>query len=533
MSPAISLSAGLLAPWALAGLVVLPVLWWLYRRRPRFQRLEVPSLQFFTEESGELVRRQRRALDVDLLLALGAAAALCVAAAGPVLRGAAVGRHVRVVVSGGAPAGQRGYAEGVDLALDGLRRALQPGDRLEVRCVPEGLEVRLFPEGAEQEPRPSAEALLAVARAGAPDQALVLSDLVVEAPDVLSIALGERTVANVGIVAADLGLDGGAARVLVTVLNDSPRPARPVLSVSVVEGGVARALFSESIALAPDEVRALLVAAPADALELRASLRPEAGDALEADNVVVLRRRALHVSFDAALPAPHRAAVERALTASVGAEGFVEGVSPDLNFRRWSAGQVAWFGDPMQVSLVALEPDEAGVPVPPGRDLVAAHPLTADLSTAGLSLVVSARSASQAQRLLCRLTEGRGSGWDLLVGTSTDVVLLFDVLRGRPPPADEPFWPVFIDNLVRTTLGEQGVPSGGATGVRRHGVLDPASTRLGRVARPFDPAWLVPLAATETPVTRAAAPWLALLGLVLLLWLWRREARRARVPRYA
>lgn|GEM_PF-2196640 len=526
MSSAIGLglSAGLLAPWALAGLVVLPALWWLYRRRPRFQRLEVPSLQFFTEESGDLVRRHRRSLDVDLMLALGAAAALVVAAAGPVLRGDAPGRHVRVVVSGGAPAGQRGYAEGVDRALAGLTQALKRGDRLQVLRVP---------DGAAAAPRPSVEALLAAARAGAPDLALVVSDLVVEAPDVRSIALGDPTVANVGIVAADLGADGGAQRLLVTVLNDSPRPARSLLVVSVGEGAALRALVREELALGPGEVRAVLVVAPADALELRAALESQGADALAADDVVVLRRRALRVSFDATLPGPYRAAVERALAASLGAGSFAEGAPPDVDFRRGSAQRSAWVGGPARVSLAVLESDETGVPVPAGTDLLAMQPLTQDLSTAGLALVVPEQVAPAARALLRRQPASGGPAWDLLVGTSEDVALLFDVLRGRPAPADEPFWPVFIDNLVRTALGEQGAASGGGAGVRRQGVLDPASTRLGRQARPFDPAWLVPLSVTAAPVSRAGAPWLAGLGLGLLLLLWRREGRRARTAQYA
>ena len=102
-----------------------------------------------------------------------------------------------------------------------------------------------------------------------------------------------------------------------------------------------------------------------------------------------------------------------------------------------------------------------------------------------------------------------------------------------------------MDNLVRLALGSWGAGgageagsaggSGGAgsAGVRRQGVLDAASTRLGRVARPGDPAWLPTRATRERPVAYAAAPWLAGLGLLLLLVLWRREARRSRVLRYA
>ena len=90
---------------------------------------------------------------------------------------------------------------------------------------------------------------------------------------------------------------------------------------------------------------------------------------------------------------------------------------------------------------------------------------------------------------------------------------------------DTPFWPILIDNLVRTVSGGEDV----GMGYRARGVLDPATSAPGRVRVPFKLSWL---ASAEPSVPARARPLRGPLifgAMVCLLLLWGAPRLRRRL----
>lgn len=510
----------LLAPWALLGLLALPVLLWLHRLLAEPRRTVLPSLLFFVEDAGALVRGERRRRDVDLWITLGAGLALGLAAAGPQWARGEPGRRVRVVVSGGAPAAQRGYDERVERALSPLRAALGPSDALEVVAWPGTGSV---PE--RRGPRPLPAALAAAAQAGAPGLAVVVSDALPAEPPagVRWIAVGDAALVNLAIVAADLEPLERGARLLVSVLNHGRATVRATVAARVP--GAAADLVRREVLLGPDALEAVLeplTEAP-DALEL--SVRGDErdpGDALEADDRVLLLRRPFSWGgLEGAGQAALRRAVAAALEAVLGAP--TQGPTPVP-------------GSQADLWVEALPPGEASAP--PGNRLrlvtdalpyarrrlagqsvqVQPHALTRDLDLSGVDLVLALPPQPRGVPLLL----ARGAEGDAAVLTleGTCVTLWADPLTGQPPLVDTPVWPLLLENVARFLGGE-----GAGPGLRRQGLLDPASSRLGRLAAALPPEVLA-----GVPLLHPPAPWnlrvpLCLAGLGLLLALWWRGAR--------
>ncbi len=85
-------------PWALAALaIVVPLVWWWHRRRARPRTVVVSGLDHW-RAAASTVPARRRAASLELAVALATAAALVVAAAGPVVRGESVAPRWTVVV---------------------------------------------------------------------------------------------------------------------------------------------------------------------------------------------------------------------------------------------------------------------------------------------------------------------------------------------------------------------------------------------------------------------------------------------------
>jgi hypothetical protein len=78
-----------------------------------------------------------------------------------------------------------------------------------------------------------------------------------------------------------------------------------------------------------------------------------------------------------------------------------------------------------------------------------------------------------------------------------------------------------VDNLLGEALGREVA---GAAGYRVRGLLDADSSRLGRAASRFDPAWLAGLPADQTAEVRPLAPFLLAAALLCLALLWSRGA---------
>jgi hypothetical protein len=536
-TPVLGLDASFGASWALVGLALLPVLVWLFRRRPRFERRVLPSLMFLGEAHGDVLRTQRRAFGVDLALALGGLTALVLAAAQPAFGARRLERDVRVVVAGGAPAAQAGYDARVEAALARVRAALGAEDRLDVARLP-------AEPGGAFERRPTAEALLAAARAGAPALAVVVSDVVVEDLEVRSVAVGDAALGNLGIVAASWEREAGGSgrdRVLVTLLNASPRPARAEV-VMAVEGSASPSPPPQrrAVRLGADEVAAVLFepAVRGEALEVTLVHDATSRDALAADDRVRLDAGSLRVAWDPGLPPAHVAAVGRALEAALGPGGVVDassGTGPvDLRVERWwpsapaspaptgpaptgpaSIGQV--------LALAVLDAGDPGVLLAPGPEQSRGHALVQDVTFAEASLD---RPRLEAPAVTWWLWRGEPSSGGLVGADAAGRwIVAFDVARGAPPAAERAAWPILVENVVRLLGGTaSNVP--GQAGVRREGLLDLASTRLGREARAFDPGWLDGAPRRERGRPRAVAPWGVGVGVLLLTLLWAREARR-------
>jgi len=169
-------------PWALVGLLSLPVLVWIHRRRRRAVPIDVPSVLFLEAEVAEPVAPERVRLDAELLLALAAAAFLALAATSPRVSSASSGRTVLVVEEDGAwqfasPSGGKRGVLRVDDAWWSIRYALAESDRL----------VTVHARGGP-------EALLAAARVGEASLRVIITDRLIrpEPADVRVVAVGPR-----------------------------------------------------------------------------------------------------------------------------------------------------------------------------------------------------------------------------------------------------------------------------------------------------------------------------------------------------
>jgi hypothetical protein len=488
----------LLAPWALAGLLALPAIWWLHRRLRRLREVEVPSLLFLEPEAATPEAPQRRRIDAELLLALAAAALIALAAAGPVVVAGPAGKTVRVVVLSGTAGEARGFSTRVGATIADLRRAFGPTDRFVLVREPPS------PLG----PRPSEEALLDAARAGTAAARIVLSDRhpTGRTDGVRWVALGDPAARNVGIVAASIAptAPGDGLELFANVANDSDGTA--TVEVALFDATrTAQTIEIPPRGLVP--VRFPLASSP-DALEVQVP----AGDDLGADDHVTFTRAPLGVRIDPSVPAAHASALRRGLTAVLGEGGFREDASePRL--------LVTTEADRTIGTALVLQPvpeDRAGSAAPPGADVVRADRLVEDLSTSGIDLVYArgaARPRADADLLLGRRAE---EGVFAVVERRGRVVRLApDPLRGSPAPAETPFWPLFLENLVGEVAGEVG-----PAGYRRQGLLDLATSRLGRDRSDFDPGWIAAATPDLPPPDRPLRPWLlgAALGCLALLW---------------
>jgi hypothetical protein len=396
---------------------------------------------------------------------------------------------------------------------------LGPGDRLVRADVPaEGAAAGL--------PRPRAEALLAAARAGEPAVAYVLSDRLPQAADVSGVGLGDASVSNAGLVAVDWER-AGRGRLHVVVAHDGPRAARSTLvAEALLAGGAVEERSRRALELAPDGALAVLLEGVGTEGALvvrlehaRASEAGAVGDALDADDRVVLRAEPLVVEIAPALPEAHRAALRAALAAALGDGGFVLGsLGPAGGLR---VGALGGSGPApregvIDLSLAALGASGGGTPVPPGAEASDGSAWVVDVTLEDQPLVCAPAPAGVRWHLM--------RGGVGLVGTDGEggLVVAFDLSRGAPAPALHPAWPILVDNVVRRGAGSVG------GGVRVEGLLDPATSRLGRDASPFDAGRLAAARATEVPARVRLAPLLALAALLLSGGLWWREARRRR-----
>jgi hypothetical protein len=493
----------LLAPWALVGLLALPAIWWAHRRARRPLEVDVPSLLFLAGEEPEGAHRRRR-LDAELLLALAAAGLLAFAAAGPRAVAGPAGRTVRVVVARGAFSRAAGYEDRVERSLAAIRGALGRGDALDVVSEDAG------PSG-----RPSADALLASARAGRSALAVVVSDrLPSPLPrDVRGVGIGDPGAANVGFVAASVQPSGDGVSVFVAVRNDAAGPAEAPLRR---DAGTFDVL---PLAAGGHATKTFVLAGRPERIEV-SNERP---GALATDDRLVLTRAPLAVRLDPSLPPAHAAAVRAALAAVLGKDGFREGAaSPDLAFGTASGTSSA----ALRVVLFPAADGATTARAPEGAETVSSSPWAKDLSTAGVDLVYAEPRPRPPEDLRVLLARGA----DAVVGLRKgEVWFLPDPLRGRPSPARTPLWPLFVENVV---TGVAGRPL--ALGYRVDGLADPDATLLGRDVAPFDPAWLRGLAPDREPAAVALRPWLVggavLCRLLLTLAPRMRGEGRRRVP---
>jgi len=122
----------LLQPWALLGLLLIPVLLWLERRRRRPRPVVWPSLLLW-RALGETVRERDRRVEPLLILECAAVLLLVLAAAGPRLVAGVAGRRVVVQLETG-PRTLARLADGQTVLdatraeLDRIRSALAPQD---------------------------------------------------------------------------------------------------------------------------------------------------------------------------------------------------------------------------------------------------------------------------------------------------------------------------------------------------------------------------------------------------------------------
>ncbi len=484
--------------WALAGLVVVPVIYWLHKRKAKPQIVELPTLLFLVDEDEREHRPRTRRLDLEAVLAMCAAALLTLAAMGPRIDGGDPERRVRVVVAAGSVEASEGYADRYGQVLAHVA-ATTRADPVVIHEPALGLL------------RPSDDDLLAAARAAPAAVRIVISDRLPETDpgDVRWVAIGNPDAGNVGIVAVDVSAKDGGYEVFGTVLNDATR-----VTSATVRLGEQQVTLDD---MQPGSYRSFTL--ETSSIEAGAKLVCTSDlpvDDLPADDEVVLDPRPASVSIDPDLPSRLRDAIRDGLIAAVGEAGYRESEDGDIAF-------VSGRKPVGAASRVSFDPirDDAVVSAPAGVDIVRRHALTRDLSVRGADLQYrrGAQRMRDGETLL--LGRGGGSNWPVLVARSNGALRFApDPTRGATPLIDTAFWPLFLENLIG---GEAA-----SAGVRIRGLLDLDASRLGRDVAPFDPTWITAAKPDVVPPPTSLRAPLTVAGLLCLLALWSLPLLRAR-----
>ncbi len=498
------------APWAVIGFVVLPLIYWLHKRKSKPRVVDLPTLLFLVDEDEREHQPRTRRLDLESVLAMCTAALLTLAAIGPQLEGGEPVRRVRVVVAAGPLLKVKGYElRALDVYADIPRAVSKLGH---ARRGGRQLEVVYEPEGGNR--RASDDDLLAAARAAPAAVRIVVSDRLptIDTGDVHWVAIGDPEAANVGIVAVDVTPKDDGYEVFGTVINDSSQTA----TVGVTFGAIEKALG----ALEPGAFRSFSLTTPSIEPKARLVCTSDLpADHQPADDEIDLDPRPTSVWLDPQLPAALATAIRNGLMAAVGAQGFDESDDAEIRFT------ISRSGGHRDAIHVMFQPigDDRIVRSAGGIDVVHSHPFTRDLSarSADLHYVRGAEVVHEAERLLLGL--GGRRIWPVLIRDRDNrkfVRFAPDPTRGSPALVDTPFWPLFMQNLV----------GGHATsaGVRVHGVLDADASRLGRDVSPFDNGWITSAKPDVVPPPTSLRMPLLLLGLLCLFGLWMLPVLRAR-----
>ncbi len=484
---------GFSSPWALVALLAIPVLVWLHRRRDRPVPVDLPSLLFLEGEDVPAEAPRLVRLDRDLLLALVAALALGLAAAGPSVALGSAARVVRVASIAGARAAE---------AVARIRAAADAADRVDV------VEVR----------RDDA-ALLRAVRAGDADLRVIVTDrrILPEPRDVRVVAVGDPHARNLGIVAVDASPEKDGLHLFANVWNDSAEPQSVAVMLAGADGKDGE---SRRVEIPPFSARSVtfspIPASPAD----RVGIALQVVDDVKEDDLVTLDRRPVRVGFAKgpdALPEAHRRAVIDGLKAVVGEDLLVvDDPKPEV----WigPAGSAPETATRVLV-LHPLTPDGRGVRPRAGSGFEPGPlPWSKDVDPTGCDLVY-------------REDLGLAAPWPIVrTVNATTVEFLPDPLAGSPAPVDHPIWPIFLENLVSERFGRPG-PAGYRV-VSRADPIGLDTTRRGRDVRPFDPAWLAgvePSRAAPARSLRGPLVGLAMAALVVL-WLRSRSRHPVRAP---
>ena len=500
-----------LAPLALALFAVLPILWWIHRREPKPAAVTVPSLLFLEDENQDTERPERRRIDRDLLLALAAAAALTIAAAGPVLGRTSDGRRILVLrddspamaakSAGGTTAADRALA-----ASEAIRGLTGGSDRFEAVAASGGELTRRLRD----------------ATGGL--RVLVSDRRPRELPaGVAFVGVGDPAGVNAGIVSIDVDVVAGRRRVSATIWNDAAMsrslragPMGSETDVACPAFGAVRASWDLGPIRVADEAKPTIVHLIDD------------GGSLGADDAVVIDPSPIRVAFARdGLSTAVTVATKRALDAILVGAWKEDATAQDGLF----VGPIE--DAPYGVALV-LEIGRVPTGVEPVRPDAhdAVSPVDSELAR-DLDLASSEWQyppGPTARAPWPRITINRDSRdpktvhlW--VVPTRGHVRWHADPSLGRPPAIDTPLWPLFIENVVRLIGGAPG-----SAGHRWKGVLDPNVTRLGRDVVPFDESALA--AAPRDVIARrnALGPWLAGVGSICLAVLWFRPRKGAASP---
>ena len=505
------------APWALFGLVALPLVWWLHKRLRRPPVVDLPSLIFLADEADAHTLPRGRRIDAVLLLALMALLCLTLAAAGPRFVRRDARRVISVVVSGGAPAQVQGYAGRVAAVLASIRSELRGGDDLRVTWVPGQAEAE---QGGR---RPRDASLLAAARAGAASLRVVISDRssAARTDDVRWVSVGDPALSNLALVACSVRSEAGDTQVFCTVAYYGAESA--TFRIRGTDIASAQIQTTRPLSLQPGAMlsHTFTFEIPTEGIQLQ--LLDAAGgvlaDALAVDDQVLLWRVPPRIFIDASLPERLRQRIDTALEAVVGSSGVVrvqraDLATADLAFvRRGFAGPL---GDTWTLVLEPLIEGEAAERAPAGQDPLGHDPLVRDLSSAGPEWVyaASAHLTGPDERVL--LQRRAASPWPILLKSARRVRLAPDPLRGEPAPVDTPFWPLLIENFLR----QAGLGGSAGAGFRATGLLHPESSRPGTARAGLEPAALRGLPSSIPAEARPLRPFLILGALLCMLLLW-------------
>ncbi len=504
------------APWALFGLLLLPLLWWWARRRMQPLIVPLPSLMFLMEEDEGLHAPRKRVLDWETRVALVALGALIFAAAGPAFERGAPGRRVRIVRPGVPPGPiPAGHDLGQSRHAAALKAILaQLGEQDEYVVVDPTPEAWGRAEG----PPASWDAIYATAREGEADVRIVLSDRVPNDPpeDLHFAGVGAPDARNLAWVAATL-VQTSEGPLLHAVLRNQGTLATNAI---VRWGATAR----RELTLAAGAHRTLRLPVdivPGEPMVLSVSTPDTGADERRRDNRVELELRPVRLGYGEALPPAHRALVRDALIAALGPLGVAESVDGPYDFFVGTpTGPVP--GARVRLLMEPLAAGAVGRTAPAASLLGPTDPRTTDLRRTGARFVYRAGAARprDGERALLEVTDADRSWTVLAVGRDGVLRLAPDPLAGAPAPADTAFLPLLCSNLLA------GV---GAVGLQRSGLEHPDRSRIGAYDQPIDPG-LLRGASRGRPADRLALrPPLILLATLLLLLLWwlpgRLEAR--------